>query len=209
MRGDVGREAWESLRSQRVERLPMGLLVRREAAGRGDLAQVGVIGMGRDRSARDEEQRVNAAFTVTQSPCQRAAIELFRLQIYDIVARTWRLGAPIPEPWSRDWVVKGLVVDGKFFVMHLQKGIGLHITPATLVYDPPSDTWTRESDEPWREESWGIDNACVHNGRLVVFTRNGVFERATDGSLSSCEDRWPEERWHYVSWSVCESVLLG
>ena len=47
MRGDVGREAWESLRSQRVERLPMGLLVRREAAGRGDLAQIGVLGVGR------------------------------------------------------------------------------------------------------------------------------------------------------------------
>ena len=137
-----------------------------------------------------------------------------RLQIYDIVARTWRLGATIPEPWSSDWEVKGLVVDGKFFVMHLQHRIGLHITPPTLVYDPPSDTWTLESDEPWREEEeqiiyYGIDNACVHNGRLLVFTWNGVYERATDGSWSSSEDRWPEERWRFVSSSVCESVLLG
>ena len=45
VRGDLGREAHESLRSQRVERLPMGLLVRREAADRGDLAQVGVVGV--------------------------------------------------------------------------------------------------------------------------------------------------------------------
>ena len=132
-----------------------------------------------------------------------------RLQIYDIVARTWRFGAPIPEPWSSDWEVKGLVVDGKFFVMHLLKGTGLRITPATLVHDPSSDTWASESDEPWREEFRGIRNACVHEGRLVVFTRNGVFERATDGSLSSCEDRWPEDRWHYAAFSVCESVILG
>ena len=39
--GDVGREARESLRGEfRGERLAMGLLVGREAAGRGDLAQV-------------------------------------------------------------------------------------------------------------------------------------------------------------------------
>ena len=68
MRGDVGREAWESLCNQCVERLPMGLLVRREAAGRGDFAQVRVVGAGRNRSARGEEQRVNAALPVTQSP---------------------------------------------------------------------------------------------------------------------------------------------
>ena len=93
-------------------------------------------------------------------------------------------------------------------MIHL-KGMGTDITPATLVYDPPSDTWTLESDGPWREDFMGIRNACVYNGRLVVFTRNGVFERATDGSLSSCEDRWPEDRWNYVAFSVCESVLLG
>ena len=51
MRGDVGREARESLGGQRHERLPMALLVRREAAGRGDLAQVRVVGVGRDRGA--------------------------------------------------------------------------------------------------------------------------------------------------------------
>ena len=53
---DVGREARESLRGQRHERLPMGLLVGREADG-GDLAKVGVGSVGRDRGARGEEQR--------------------------------------------------------------------------------------------------------------------------------------------------------
>ena len=42
LRGDVGREARESLRGQRHERLPMSLFVRREA-DRGDLAQVRVL----------------------------------------------------------------------------------------------------------------------------------------------------------------------
>ena len=45
LRGDVGREARGRLRGQRHEHLPMGLLVRREAADRGDLAQVGVVGV--------------------------------------------------------------------------------------------------------------------------------------------------------------------
>ena len=64
------------------------------------------------------------------------------------------------------------------------------------------------------EVDWsGWNNAVVDlgedNERLLVFTWNGVYERATDGSWSSSEDRWPEERWRFVSSSVCESVLLG
>ena len=55
--GDVGREARESLRGKfRGERLAMGLLVRLEAAGHEDLAQVGVSSVGRNRGARGEEQ---------------------------------------------------------------------------------------------------------------------------------------------------------
>ena len=53
--GDVGREARESLRGEfRSELLPTGLLVGREAAGRGDLKQVGVSSVGRDRGARSD-----------------------------------------------------------------------------------------------------------------------------------------------------------
>ena len=44
LRGDFGREARESLRGKfRSELLPTGLLVGREAAGRGDLGQVGGV----------------------------------------------------------------------------------------------------------------------------------------------------------------------
>ena len=129
MCGDLGREAHESLRSQRVERLPMGLLVRREAAGRGDLAQVRILG-----------------------------------------------------------------VIAKYAAM--------------LVYDPGPDTWTVES-EPWRRTRAyeRIKDACVHNGRLVVFTGHGgatwAYERATDGSWSSSEYKCD---WNAL---VSESVLLG
>ena len=43
VRGDVGREVRERLHGKfRSERLPVGLLVRFEAAGREDLAKVGV-----------------------------------------------------------------------------------------------------------------------------------------------------------------------
>ena len=53
--GGVGREARENLRGKfRGERLAMGLFVGREA-DRGDLAQVGVSSVGRDRSARGED----------------------------------------------------------------------------------------------------------------------------------------------------------
>ena len=153
MRGDLGREAHESLRSQRVERLPMGLLVRREAAGRGDFAQVGVVGVGRDRGARGEEQRVNAAFSVTQSPCQRGS---------------WRM----------------------------------------FVYDPLMDSWTVESELPWRQY-FIMPPPCIHNGRLVVFTRDGAFERATDGSWSSSEYECDDLQGLSGIRFVCKSVLLG
>ena len=93
---------------------------------------------------------------------------------------------------------------------------GLAVDAGILVYDPVEDTWTVE-DLPWNADlSGGINDACVHNGRLVVFTRRisftndrwsnfqTRFERATDGSWSSsdfsgrCEGGF-----------VSESVLLG
>ena len=60
-----------------------------------------------------------------------------------------------------------------------------------------------------------VQCACVHNGRLVVFTGRGgrggehrwAYERATDGSWSSSESEygWGDYRYTFVS----ESVLLG
>ena len=56
LRGDLDGEVREALRSPRHERLAMGLLVRLEAAGHEDLAQVGVSSVGRNCGARCEEQ---------------------------------------------------------------------------------------------------------------------------------------------------------
>ena len=83
-----------------------------------------------------------------------------------------------------------------------------------LVYDPVEDTWTVEPREPWREERMRMLHACVHSGRLVVFTERGVFERATDGSWSSSVapgylksiDR---DLYRYSGLVFSESVLLG
>ena len=72
--GDVGREARESLRGQRHERLPVGLLVGREAAGRGLLVQVRVNRVERNYGARGEEHRVEAAPTVSDSAIQRGLV---------------------------------------------------------------------------------------------------------------------------------------
>ena len=91
------------------------------------------------------------------------------------------------------------------------------------LYDPSHDTWTVE-DLPWNPDLSGdIDHACVHNGRLVVFTGHikwhtdsfnfrvrlfrtvTRFERATDGSWSSSPNFRARDGGGFVS----ESVLLG
>ena len=194
LRGDFGREARERLRGQRHERLPMGLLVRREAAGRGDLAQVGVFGVGRDRSAR-----IAGGYNsiITEDGYVRD-----KLQIYDIQARTWRMGARIPERLIiHD--IRGLAVDGKFLVF--QYG---DTSWRMFVYDPLMDSWTVESELPWRQY-FIMPPPCIHNGRLVVFTRDGAFERATDGSWSSSEYECDDLQGLSGIRFVCKSVLLG
>ena len=78
-----------------------------------------------------------------------------------------------------------------------------------LVYDALSNTWTVESD-PWTDFSEWMKHACVHNGRLVLFTERGgytcSYERATDGSWSS-SSLFAYECDRYAK--VSESVLLG
>ena len=95
----------------------------------------------------------------------------------------------------------GLAFDGNFFV------IAKFGSP--LVYDALSNTWTVESD-PWTDFSEWMKHACVHNGRLVVFTERGgytcSYERATDGSWSS-SSLFAYECDRYAK--VPESVLLG
>ena len=105
------------------------------------------------------------------------------LQIYDIATRTWRLGhrppgINLPPPWL------GVVVDGKLLIL---SEIGF-----MAVYDPQFDTWTREKVK-WcgLNQRGRRANACVHNGRPVVFSTGGdgmVFERA-DGAWSQWSSR--------------------
>ena len=65
LRGDFGREAREAFCSQRHERPAMGLLVRLEAAGHEDLAQVGVSSVGRNRATPVcTRRRVDGAPTI-------------------------------------------------------------------------------------------------------------------------------------------------
>ena len=95
----------------------------------------------------------------------------------------------------------GLAFDGNFFV------IAKFGSP--LVYEALSDRWTVES-VPWQECGFWMKHACVHNGRLVVFTERGgytcSYERATDGSWSS-SSLFAYECDRYAK--VSESVLLG
>ena len=64
--------------------------------------------------------------------------ELNTLQIYDIAARTWRLGAPLPIQIPGSKQPRGVVVDGKLFVFTRR-------VQRTLVYDPLYNMWTEEA----------------------------------------------------------------
>jgi len=88
-----------------------------------------------------------------------------------------------------------VVVDGKLFVLFSSR--------STLIYDPNSESWTEEAAPPWDGRK---EHACVHNGRLVIVSRDagGMFERATDGSWSRCEFNGTG-----LLSLVSESVLLG
>jgi hypothetical protein len=113
---------------------------------------------------------------------------VWKLPIYDIATRTWRLGAPLPRFGSH-----ADVVDGKLFVF--AKNV-----PSVMVYDPPSNTWTVEPN-------YHVEHACVHNDRIVVFSYDGTaYERATDGSWHPYEVAEPGKARHG---RASESVILG
>ena len=103
---------------------------------------------------------------------------LSTLQIFDFTTRTWRLGAPMPAA-NQESI--GVVVDGKLFV--ITSGITSH-DPTISVYDPASNTWSVESNTPFRHMR--VRHACAHNGRVIVFLVSGqVFERAAAGTWSA------------------------
>ena len=124
------------------------------------------------------------------------------LQIYDITARTWRLGAPFPvvqTPGSGAKKTKGVVVDGKLFLFSSR-------LQSPLVYDPQSNTWTEEAQP--ESDGTSVLHACAHEGRVFAFRRDGTeYSRATDGSWSLCTRAVDHE--HPPSTCVSGSVLLG
>ena len=120
------------------------------------------------------------------------------LQIYDIAARTWRLGAPVPVVQTTGSGAikkpKGVVVDGTLFLF-------ISRLQSPLVYEPQSNTWTEEAVPEIHGTS--VLHACAHEGRVVVVLWNGeAFERAADGSWSRFT-RFEAKR------CVSGSVLLG
>ena len=101
-------------------------------------------------------------------------------QLYDFTTRTWRVGAPLP---FRRTDACGVVCDAKLFVTSGHDSAGM------LVYDPQADIWSAES---YTEQvapisgELGVRAACTHNGRLVVFLKNGTArERAAAGDWSA------------------------
>ena len=81
LRGDFGREARERLCGEfRGERLPVSSLVRREAAGHGDFAQVSVSSIGRDRGARgDEICKMSLRLSVSRLTRRDVEVEIVRM----------------------------------------------------------------------------------------------------------------------------------
>ena len=98
--------------------------------------------------------------------------DLSTLQIYDITARTYRLGAALPRTECGAW---GIVGDGKLYLVS-RPGQGQ--TRSILVYDVQSNTWTEQS--PPLDEGGDVMYAFAHKRRIVVVYANGAaFHRGT------------------------------
>ena len=111
--------------------------------------------------------------------------DLATLQIYDIAARTWRLGPPLPDERSGDTRNRhGVVLDGKLYVIPSRGYNGsVPIRESILVYEPESNSWTEEPDFPGSPEMGRTVHACAHGGRLFIFLENGAaFWRTSDGA---------------------------
>ena len=135
--------------------------------------------------------------------------EILTLQIYDITARTWRLGAPLPHAQYAAW---GIVVgDGKLYLVSLQ-----HLWDrSTMRYDVQSNTWTELLDPRYDQSTYAM-HAFAHNGRLVaVNTSSSAFHRGT-GSDPSADVFWPSHWGHFdldmapgITRGVASSILFG
>ena len=134
--------------------------------------------------------------------------DLATLQIYDIAARTWRLGPPLPDELTRSGTqqLHGVVLDGKLFVVP-SRGESI------LVYEPESNSWAEEPGFPGYPEMGRTVRAFAHGGRLVVFQENGAaFWRTSDGVTwlrHVPADPLPEELGQSHSYLAAGSLLLG
>ena len=134
--------------------------------------------------------------------------DLATLQIYDIAARTWRLGPPLPDELTRSGTqqLQCVVLDGKLFVVP-SRGESI------LVYEPESNSWAEEPGFPGYPEMGRTVRAFAHGGRLVVFQRNGAaFWRTSDGVTwlrHVPADPLPEELGQSHSYLAAGSLLLG
>ena len=137
-----------------------------------------------------------------------SAGDLTTLQIYDIAARTWRLGPPLPDERTRSGTsqLHGVVLDGKLFVVP-SRGEPM------MVYEPESNSWTEEPEFPGYPEMGRIVHAFAHGGRLVVFPENGAaFWRTSDGVTwlrHVPADPLPGELGQSHSCLAAGSLLLG
>jgi hypothetical protein len=129
-------------------------------------------------------------------------LALSTLQIYDISARTWRLGASLPQAQRG---ACGVVVDGKLYLVSTR----LSVRRSTLVYDVQSNTWDQQIPPPYAPaEDLHAMYAFTHNGRIVVVYANGTaFHRGT----GSDPDWYPFDLGvtSGVDHGVAGSVLLG
>jgi len=117
----------------------------------------------------DVLQRVLLGVLLDDHPATAAAC-------HDISARTWRLGAPLPEAQRG---ACGVVVDGKLYLVSTR----LSVRRSTLVYDVQSNTWDQQIPPPYAPaEDLHAMYAFTHNGRIVVVYANGTAFHRGSGS---------------------------
>jgi len=84
------------------------------------------------------------------------------LEIYDIVADAWSLGAPLPEPtgFAASWTQNGLIFIAGGVVA---SGVA---TNSIYYYDPALNLWTELSGLP--DTRWGAATAVYGNGLVMA-----------------------------------------
>ena len=143
----------------------------------------------------DVLQRVLLGVLLDDHPATAAAC-------HDISARTWRLGAPLPEAQRG---ACGVVVDGKLYLVSTR----VSNVRSTLVYDVQSNTWDQQIPPPYEGHDVHVMHAFTHNGRIVAVNSSGsAFHRGTGSGL----DYWSRFDLNVTSGvdhGVAGSVVLG